>query len=104
MKAKLRILLIAIQLLCIATIQLKAQSFKVTPASIDFSLNAGESGNQTITVENTSDKVESFVVSASDYDYDETGKMKFMPLGTSKRSCSSYMTITPPFLTINPNE
>lgn len=84
--------------------QANAQSFKVTPASIDFTLNTGESDNQTILVENTSDKVESFVVSASDYDYDEAGKMKFMPLGTSKRSCSSYMTITPSFLTINPNE
>lgn len=85
-------------------IQANAQSFKVTPASIDFTLNTGESDNQTISVENTSDKVESFVVSASDYDYDEAGKMKFMPLGTSKRSCSTYMTITPSFITLNPNE
>lgn len=84
--------------------QVKSQSFKITPASLDFTLNTGESGNQTITVENTSDKVESFVVSATDYDYDESGKMKFLPLGTSKRSCSSYMTITPSFLTLNPNQ
>ena len=84
--------------------QVKSQSFKITPASIDFTLNVGESGNQVITVENTSDKVESFVVSASDYDYDDSGKMKFLPLGTSRRSCSSYMTITPAFLTLNPNQ
>jgi len=67
-------------------------------------LNSGESDNQTIIVENTSDKVESFVVSASDYDFDGDGKMKFLPLGSSKRSCSSYMTLTPSFITINPNE
>jgi hypothetical protein len=84
--------------------QANAQSFKVSPASLDFTLNVGESGNQIITVQNTSDKVESFVVSASDYDYDEAGKMKFVPLGTSRRSCSKYMTITPAFLTLNPNQ
>lgn len=95
---------ILIVLIAVVAFQAKAQSFKVTPASIDFSLNAGESDNQTISVENTSDKVESFVVSASDYDFDEAGKMKFMPLGTSKRSCSSYVTITPSFITLNPNE
>lgn len=95
---------IAILLIGLVAIQANAQSFKVTPASIDFSLNAGESDNQTIIVENTSDKVESFVVSASDYDFDQDGKMKFLPLGSSKRSCSSYMTLTPSFITINPNE
>lgn len=95
---------IAILLIGVVAIQANAQSFKVTPASIDFSLNASESDNQTIIVENTSDKVESFVVSASDYDFDQDGKMKFLPLGSSKRSCSSYMTLTPSFITINPNE
>lgn len=91
-------------LMCMMAFQAIAQSFKVSPASLDFTLNVGESGNQIITVENTSDKVESFVVSASDYDYDEAGKMKFVPLGTSRRSCSNYMTITPAFLTLNPNQ
>jgi len=88
----------------VAPLVSNAQSFKVTPASIDFNLNQGESNNQVITVENTSDKVESFVVSASDYDFDQEGQMKFMPAGTSKRSCSKFMTITPGFITINPNE
>ena len=90
--------------ICLISSQAKSQSFKVTPASIDFSLNAGESDNQSITVENTSDKVESFVVSASDYDFSQDGKMKFLPLGSSKRSCSLYLTLTPSFITINPNE
>jgi P pilus assembly chaperone PapD len=103
-KLHLTILMYTATLICSTSFLAKSQSFKVTPASIDFSLNIGESDNQTITVENTSDKVESFVVSASDYDFDDAGKMKFMPLGTSKRSCSSYMTITPSFLTLNPNE
>jgi hypothetical protein len=97
-------LLLVLFLISLLTLHAKSQSFKITPASLDFALNVGESGNQVITVENTSDKVESFVVSASDYDYDDSGKMKFLPLGTSKRSCSSYMTITPSYLTLNPNQ
>lgn len=90
--------------LFVLSVQVKAQSFKVTPSSIGFNLNAGESGSQTITVENTSDKVGSFVVSASDYDFDEDGKMRFMPPGTSKNSCSPYLTVTPSYITVNPNE
>ena len=96
--------IVSLLFVCLIALNTEAQSFKVTPASIDFTLTVGESGSQIITVENTSDKVESFVVSASDYDFDEAGKMKFLPMGTSKRSCSSYATITPSFLTLNPNQ
>lgn len=82
---------------------LSAQSFKVYPSSVEFKLAPGQSKSYDITVENTSDKEESFIVSTSDFAYNDRGDMKFFPAGTTKQSCSNYLTVSSSFLKLNPN-
>jgi len=82
---------------------LSAQSFKVYPSSVEFKLAPGESKSYDITVENTSDREESFIVSTSDFAYNDKGDMKFFPAGTTKQSCSNYLTVSSSFLKLNPN-
>ncbi len=85
------------------TASLSAQSFKVYPSSMEFKLAPGESKSYDITVENTSDKEESFIVSTSDFAYNDRGDMKFFPAGTTKQSCSNYLTVSSSFIKLNPN-
>lgn len=81
-----------------------AQSFKVIPAKLDFKLNKGGSETRIINVTNTSDKVESFVISTSDYTIDEKGNTVYSKAGSLDRSCANWMTVTPTFIQLNPNE
>jgi len=86
------------------TLSLSAQSFKVLPASLDFRLSKGESRSEEITVTNTSDKVESFVISTCDFTLDDKGNTIYSDAGSIERSCAKWMTITPSFVQLNPNE
>jgi P pilus assembly chaperone PapD len=82
----------------------QSQSFKVTPASVEFQLKPGQSASRQITVENTSDKAISFVIRASDLAFDTNGNYQFKPAGTTERSCAKNLTISPNFISLNPNE
>lgn len=88
----------------ILTVSLSAQSFKVLPASLDFKLSKGESRSEVITVTNTSDKVESFVISTCDFTLDDKGNTVYSEAGSIDCSCAKWMTITPSFIKLNPNE
>ena len=81
-----------------------SQSFKVLPATLDFKLSKGESKSEIITVMNTSDRVESFVISTCDFTLDEKGNTVYSDPGTFDRSCANWMTVTPTFIQLNPNQ
>ncbi|RUT73652.1 hypothetical protein [Ancylomarina longa] len=81
-----------------------AQSFKVIPASIEFKLSKGELKSEKISVTNTSDRQESFVISTCDYTFDDKGNTKYASAGTYDRSCANWMTVTPSYIQLNPNE
>jgi hypothetical protein len=88
----------------IARSALSAQSFKVTPAKLEFILEAGELKTEEIIVLNSSDREESFVIGTADFSIDETGNTIFRSPGTTDRSCAKWMTVSPAFITLNPNE
>lgn len=86
------------------TSSLSAQSFKVLPARLDFKLEKGGSESRVLDVINTSDVMESFVISTCDFTYDDKGNTIFAKAGSTDRSCAKWMTVTPNFIKLNPNE
>ncbi|MBN2485373.1 MAG: hypothetical protein JXB34_05330 [Bacteroidales bacterium] len=82
----------------------KSQDFEVAPVLMSFNANPGEIQSQKITVRNHSNFRQKFVFNLSDYDIDEKGTKKSLPLGTSKNSCAEWITVNPSFVELNPNE
>ena len=80
------------------------QDFEVAPVLMSFNANPGEIQSQKLTVRNHSNIKQKFVFNLSDYNVDEQGNKKPMPLGTSENSCANWITVNPSFVELSPNE
>lgn len=83
---------------------LLSQDFEVAPVLMTFTANPGEIQIQKLTLRNHSNTSQKFVFNLADYDIDEEGTKKPMPVGNSPNSCADWMTINPAFVELNPNE
>jgi len=81
-----------------------SQDFEVAPVDIDFSVEPGESDFRIVYVTNHSNKKASFLLSMADFIMDERGEAQEAPAGTTDRSCANWLTISPSFFDLNPNE
>lgn len=80
------------------------QDFEVAPVIINFDANPGEIQQADVTVRNHSNVKQSYTLNLGDFIIDENGAKKRIPAGQSENSCSSWTTITPSFIQLNPNE
>lgn len=81
-----------------------AQDFEVSPVIVEFQTNPGETETRALTIRNHSAKKQDFVFRFGDFEMDETGSRKLMEPGQSPHSMHNFITISPSFITLNPNE
>lgn len=95
---------LSLMLVALFSLETKAQRFEVSPAKINYELEPGQSATRQITIRNKSDKEQSFVLSLGDWALDEKGETIYDAPGTFERSCSNWISISPSFVTLQPNE
>lgn len=81
-----------------------AQNMNVTPAKINFNLEPGEFYETEIVVRNTAAKMQKINIALGDFDLNVEGGSSFSDANTSDFSCAGWITLTPSFLELNPNE
>jgi len=80
------------------------QDFEVSPLKLYFNADPGESQTRYIKVKNHESKVETFILSVSDYNIDSKGKGSYVDAGSLKNSIADWLSIAPSFFELNPNE
>ncbi len=83
---------------------INAQDFEVAPVVMNFEANPGQIQKKQLTIRNHANIKQAFTFNFGDYEIDETGKKVRKAAGSSKRSCASWITVTPNLLELNPNE
>lgn len=81
-----------------------SQDFEVSPVFIEFQTNPGETETRELTIRNHSAQKQDFVFRFGDFEMDPSGSRKLMEPGQSPHSMHSFITISPSFVTLNPNE
>jgi len=81
-----------------------AQELEVTPATLMFNANAGSSQTKQIYVRNKAKTEQSFIFNLADWLTDETGEVNYFSPGTTGRSCSDWITVSPALVSLQPNE
>ena len=83
---------------------MNAQELEVSPGTLSFATNPGSSQTQQITLRNKGNTEQSFIFNLSDWLTDEAGEVKYFTPGTTARSCSNWITVSPALVTLQPNE
>lgn len=83
---------------------LNAQDFEVSPVSLFFNAEPGESQSKFINIKNHSSKAETFILTTSDYSVDSKGKGSYVEAGSLKQSVANLISISPSFFELQPNE
>ncbi|MCK5823352.1 MAG: hypothetical protein KAG95_05070 [Bacteroidales bacterium] len=83
---------------------LNAQDFEVAPVKLNFSAEPGETQSKTITIRNHANRKTAFVVTLGDFQPDSKGNKKKMKANTTKHSCANWISISPAFFELNPND
>jgi len=96
-------ILVGISLLFLSQTVL-SQDFEVAPVVINFNANPGEIQQTTITIRNHSNIKQAYTFNMGDFEIQADGTKKRMAAGKSDRSCAHWLTVTPSFLEMNPNE
>lgn len=97
---RLRVVLILVLFVRIAV----AQDFEVSPVVMNFNAEPGENQRKQLTLINHSSQPQKYSIKISDYLIDKDGGRKIVPLGSSKRSCADWITISPSLIELNPNQ
>lgn len=103
-KSGVRVFLSSSVFIMLLVVTLNAQQLEVTPAKLSFTANPGTSQTMQVSVRNKSTTPQNFIFNLSDWLTDENGDIKYFKPGTVSRSCSDWLTVSPPLLTLQPNE
>lgn len=76
----------------------------VSPAHIYFDVSPGQSSVSTVTVNNDTDKQNSFKISFKDFNMNGYGKSEFLAPGTGDHSLSKWVNVSPSFVDLKPGE
>ena len=83
---------------------INAQELEVSPGKLMFTANPGSSQTQQVSVRNKASKEQSFIFNLADWLTDEKGETKYFKPGTTPRSCTDWITVSPSLITLQPNE
>lgn len=83
---------------------IQAQGFEVSPVILNFDAEPGGTATKTLTISNYFNKRRAFTLSLKDFTRDETGAKKYFEAGQYKSSCADWITISPSFIEVDPNE
>lgn len=90
--------------LLFSVISLMGQNFEVSPLDFYFNAEAGESQTKYLKVKNHNNKVETILLSVSDYQVDSKGEGSYEEAGSLKNSIADWISIAPSFFELQPNE
>ncbi|MBX9784857.1 MAG: hypothetical protein K2X48_16325 [Chitinophagaceae bacterium] len=76
----------------------------INPATIDFSLNQGQTGAQRITIINKMPVKKQFKLYVSDWVRDTIGEHEYKPAGSIKQSCARWVVLEKDFVELLPNQ
>lgn len=82
----------------------KATGVSVSPAHFHLNLKQGQSKVYSITINNDTPSSKSFGVKMLDFNMNGKGKSEFLPAGDGKYSLSNWVSISPTFVELKPNE
>lgn len=81
-----------------------AQDFEVSPVKINYQVEPGESRSRIITIKNHANKNQTFLFNIQDFMLNKDGKMEYFPANSTKFSCAEWLSISPAFFELKPNE
>lgn len=82
-----------------------SQGFEVSPVIVNFNAEPGNSQTKSITISNYFNQRRSFNLVLGDFERNERGeKLYFDPGKLGNKSCSDWITISPSYIEVNPNE
>jgi len=82
----------------------QASGVSVSPAHFHLNLKQGQSKVYSITINNDTPSQKSFAVKMVDFNTNGKGQSSFLPSGTGKYSLSKWVSISPTFVELKPNE
>ena len=103
-RTKYHLLLLVSVIAFLSYTDLNAQELEVSPGTLSFATNPGSSQTQQISLRNKGTKEQSFIFNLNDWLTDEAGEVKYFSPGTTARSCSNWITVSPALVTLQPNE
>ncbi|MCK4661409.1 MAG: hypothetical protein KAT68_00980 [Bacteroidales bacterium] len=83
---------------------LSGQDYEVAPVKLNYSVEPGEASSKVITIKNHANKNQTFIISLGDFMPDSKGKINYYPANSTKFSCAQFLSVSPSFFEINPNE
>lgn len=81
-----------------------AQDFEVAPVVINFDANPGEIQKANVTIRNHANIKQTYTLTLGDFMIGPDGHKKRVEGGTTNKSCAGWVTVTPTFIQLNPNE
>ncbi|PCJ87770.1 MAG: hypothetical protein COA57_04235 [Flavobacteriales bacterium] len=97
--------LLSILFIGLITIQLtSAQGFEVSPVVLEYKVEPSNAETKNIMVTNHGNKRQAFSMGLRDFERDSSGAKQYMEAGSSKNSLSRWITVSPSYIEINPNE
>jgi hypothetical protein len=76
----------------------------VSPAHIHFEVTPGDSESRIVTINNDTDRKNSFRVLFNDFNMNGYGKSEFLPAGEGSNSLSRWVNVSPSFVELEPGE
>ena len=95
---------IFISVIIIFHIELKSQDIEVSPVSLLFNAEPGETQTRLITVKNHGNKNTEILLSLQDFLIGKEGEREYLPANSTRNSIANWISISPSFINIPPNE
>ncbi len=88
----------------ISSLTVFAQDFEVSPVALSFKLEPGEIGSKTLRITNHSSKPYDFQLELSDENYEGDKVIKNLLPGSTENSLADWLSVSPNYFKLNPNE
>ena len=91
-------------ILLVLSILSYSQDFEVAPVLIYFKAEPGSIQSTKLNIKNYANTKQKYEISLSDYSIDKEGNKSSLAAGSSMNSLANWLTISPSFVELNPNE
>jgi len=76
----------------------------VSPAHMHFNAEPGSEESQTLTINNDTEKEQTFTITMQDFNMNKAGKTAFVKAGTGEFGLSKFVSFSPSFVKLKPGE
>jgi len=104
MKGKLNLKLLILLLIIFNSINIISQDFEVSPVTMNFTAEPGQTQTIPITITNHANNSSDFTIILSDFIINKEGQSINMPSASTEHSLANWISINPAFVKLKPNE